>query len=52
MIEKASRLPVWIAVVAEGGWLLYIWGVPTSVLALAVDDAWYYVTIARNLTQG
>ena len=35
-----------------GGWILYIWAFPAGILTLTVDDSWYYLTIARNASQG
>ncbi len=42
---------LWLAAVL-GAWLLFVWLVPASTLMLAVDDAYYYLRIARNVGDG
>lgn len=34
------------------GWVAFIWGWRSSILTLPVDDAYYYMQIARNVARG
>lgn len=52
MTMDRRKAPLAVVALVALGWVAFIWGWRASILTLPVDDAYYYMQIARNVARG